>query len=202
MAGIVELEGVGPGFTDPVTDAQRVFRSVLEVMARPGSVADLGAVPVPPEPLGLGAAAICLALVDFETPLWIDSAVAASPEATSRLRFHCGCPIAADTRDARFALISKPEAMPALASFNLGSAPYPDQSTTLIVHVDDLVQGRGRRLSGPGIDGSCELGVAGVPQRLWDELRLNNACFPGGVDVILCAGTRIAALPRTTLVED
>jgi len=202
MAGIVDLDGVAAGFADSVPEAQAVFRGVLDAMARPGRVVDLGDVPVPPEPLIPGAAAICLALVDFETALWLDGTASASAAAVSHLRFHCGCPIAATPDEARFAIVADAASMPALASFDLGSDGYPDLSTTVIVQVDALDEGRGRRLSGPGIDGHARLKVTGLPDRFWHELRLNNACFPRGVDVILCAGTRVAALPRTTLVED
>jgi alpha-D-ribose 1-methylphosphonate 5-triphosphate synthase subunit PhnH len=43
--------------------------------------------------------------------------------------------------------------------------------------------------------------VAGLPLEFWDAARANAARFPRGVDLLLCAGDRLAALPRTTRVE-
>ena len=56
------------------------------------------------------------------------------------------------------------------------------------------------RLTGPGIEGEAQLDVVGAPA-LWPGWRANAGRFPRGVDVVLCAGVRLAALPRTTRVE-
>ena len=93
-----------PGLADPVLDSQRIFRSVLEAVAHPGRVVALAGPAETPEPLHRAAAAVCLALVDMETPLWLD-AVARTAEVLDGLRFHCGCPIVEEPRSARFALI-------------------------------------------------------------------------------------------------
>ena len=92
--------------------------------------------------------------------------------------------------------------MPPLSAFDAGTDERPDRSATLIVQVSGLASGSGRRLSGPGIDGEARLEVNGAPPGFWDAVRANAARFPRGVDLFLCAGDRIAALPRTTRVED
>jgi alpha-D-ribose 1-methylphosphonate 5-triphosphate synthase subunit PhnH len=190
---------LAPGFAEPVLDSQRTFRAVLEAMARPGTVCRLDRIPAAPEPLAPAAAAICLALVDLDTPLWLDAAAA---PAAAYLRFHCGCPIPEEPESAVFALLADAGHLPSLERFAAGDADYPDRSATLILQVAGLTAGEGRRLSGPGIDGAARLAIAGLDDAFWPAWTANRARFPLGFDVVLAAGERLAALPRTTLVED
>lgn len=192
--------GIGVGFADPVLDSQRAFRAVLDALAHPGRVVTLDRPDAPPPPLGPASAAVCLTLLDFETPVWLDTVAATAP-AREYLRFHCGVPIVEASADARFALIANPAGMPPLNAFDAGTDERPDGSATLIVQVDGLVSGTGQQLSGPGIDGEARLGVEGLPHGFWDLVRANSARFPRGIDLLLCAGGRLAALPRTTHVE-
>jgi alpha-D-ribose 1-methylphosphonate 5-triphosphate synthase subunit PhnH len=191
---------VRTGFADPVLDSQRVFRGVLDAMAEPGRVITLDAPPSAPARLHPATVAIALALLDFETPVWLDAA-AATAEAVAHLRFHCGCPIVADPARARFAIIADPGAMPEIPVFDAGSDEYPDRSATLIVQVGTLRAGSGCRLTGPGIATEARLEVGGLSERFWEALRGNHARFPRGVDVLLAAGPSLAALPRTTWVK-
>jgi alpha-D-ribose 1-methylphosphonate 5-triphosphate synthase subunit PhnH len=192
--------GVGVGFADPVLDSQRAFRAVLDAIAHPGRIVTVAGPDAPPPPLGPASAGVCLTLLDFETPVWLDTVAATAP-VRDYLRFHCGAPLVATPVDARFALIADPGGMPPLAAFDAGTDERPDRSATLVVQVRGLVSGTGRRLSGPGIDGQARLDVDGLPLEFWDAARANAARFPRGVDLLLCAGDRLAALPRTTRVE-
>lgn len=187
-----------PGFADPVVDAQRAFRAVLDAMAHPGRVVTLTALSAP-APLEAAAAAVCLALLDYDTPLWLDPA-AATAEVVAFLRFHCGAPLVEAPAAARFAVIADAARQPSLEAFDPGGDERPDLSATLLLQVAGLAAGRGARLTGPGIEGEARLEVSGAPD-LWPALRANAARFPRGVDVVLCSGARLAALPRTTRVE-
>lgn len=200
------------GFADPVFDSQRVFRTVLDALAHPGSVYEVAPLAPAPAPLAVASAAysFCLALLDFETPLWLQPGLpAAQQQSIARhLRFHCGCPIVAEPRLARFALIHAAAAMPPLAAFHQGEIDYPDRSATLIVQVAglDVDGGAGPaaaavKLRGPGIRTLTTLAADGLPANFWREWRDNAALFPCGVDLILVAGNRIVGLPRTTLAE-
>ena len=189
---------VHPGFADPVLDSQRAFRAVLDAMAHPGRVVTATA-PGTPAPLGSAAAAVCLTLLDFDTPVWLDAA-AATAEVVDYLRFHCGMVLVEAPAAARFVLIADATGMPSLDDFDAGTDERPDLSATVVVQVAGLTQGRGYRLTGPGIEGEARLEVAGAPG-LGEVARANAARFPRGVDFILCAGERLAALPRTTRVE-
>jgi alpha-D-ribose 1-methylphosphonate 5-triphosphate synthase subunit PhnH len=188
------------GLADPVLDSQRIFRGVLQAMSSPGRVVTLAAAAPPLPPLDWASLAICLALVDLETPIWLDAA-GRTPEVVAYLRFHCGCRIVDEPAQARFAVVAEAAAMPALDRFDAGSDEYPDRSATVIVQTRTLVAGSGRRLAGPGIESEVRLEAGGLPAGFWTDLRANRERFPRGVDVLLTAGAGVAALPRTTRVE-
>jgi alpha-D-ribose 1-methylphosphonate 5-triphosphate synthase subunit PhnH len=196
MNQALDLGSVRSGFEHPSLDAQRVFRRVLDAMARPGTVADLSFAPQPPEGLCRALGAVALTLLDFETPLWLDP-VLRGGEVETWLRFHCGCPLVAATDEAAFALVVDVGALPALDAFALGDARYPDRSTTVLVQLPALTGGPGQRLEGPGIDGSVEIAPAGLPEAFWAQVVRNGARFQVGVDLMLAAEDELLGLPRT-----
>lgn len=192
------LDGLAGGFEDPVFDAQACFRAVLDAMARPGRIATLPIRLTPPAPLSPAAAAMCLTLLDHDTPLWRDPA-AAGEAVAAFLRFHTGAPLASASDAAAFALIADAAAMPPLSAFDTGDDAYPDRAATLIVEVAGLGVGDRFALEGPGIDGKGELAVVGLPPRFWAERERLTPIFPRGIDVVLTHGEQIAALPRTAV---
>jgi len=181
-----------PGFADPVLDAQASFRAVLEAMSRPGRVQQVVVPPELPPGLSPAAAAVLLTLVDAATPLRL----AAGPEAAAWARFHCGCPLVRDGA----AVVLDPTAT--LPDLDPGTDEEPERGATLILAVASLEEGAGWRLTGPGIRDTHRLRVRGAPAGFVADWARNRARFPRGVDAILCAGSRIAALPRTVLIEE
>jgi alpha-D-ribose 1-methylphosphonate 5-triphosphate synthase subunit PhnH len=188
---------LAPGFSDPVLASQAAFRTVMEAMARPGSVAAVDAAVTPPAPLSIAAAAVALTLLDFETPMWLDSTLAGASDIGVWLKFHTGAPLTADCGAAAFAFIANPARMPDFDGFCRGSVEYPDRSTTLVLQVEELSEGDGFRLSGPGINGARMLSAAPLPPGFADRMATNRALFPRGVDIILTCGRLLAALPRS-----
>lgn len=190
-----------PGFAQPVHDSQSVFRTVLEAMSHPGEIVRLHDLPEAPVPLNRMSAAICLTLVDFEMPLWVDGEIASHGQAMSHLQFHCGCPIATNPKDARTAIVSSPASLDRLDRFDIGTDERPDLSSTVIVQVSGLVAGEGMRLTGPGIQSINRIHVEGAGAKFWNCVRANNQLFPRGVDLILTTDDSVVCLPRTTVVE-
>src|SRR5688572_1234563 len=86
------------------------------------------------------------------------------------------------------------------SGYSLGTSEYPDRSTTVIIQVDSLVSGRSFELHGPGIDGVATLQASIKPFDLFERLRVNEALFPRGIDVVLVADDAVVAIPRTTRV--
>jgi len=190
------MSALTPGFADPVLDAQAAFRAVLEAMSRPGRVRNAGAGLSPPAPLMPAAAAVLLALADSGTPLFHDAGEAAA----SWLRFHAGAPEVAGPAQATFVLATGMP--PAIAALGAGTEEEPERGATLLVQVAGLEEGAGWRLSGPGIEREQRLLVQGLPTGFVAQWATNRALFPRGVDLILCAGERIVALPRTVSIAE
>jgi alpha-D-ribose 1-methylphosphonate 5-triphosphate synthase subunit PhnH len=184
-----------PGFADPVGEAQATFRAVLDAMARPGRIYTCADGLNPPTPLGVATASVALALIDQETTLFLDATMR---PAGAWLQFHAGAPIIEDHTGADFLLVSS---CPDLATLRTGTDEAPQASATLILQVASLGTGVAYRLSGPGHAKPSILRATGLPDdfaTLWGR---NHKLFPRGVDIVLCAGNRLAALPRSIALE-
>jgi len=195
MTTVAELPA---GFVDKVLSAQSTFRSVMDAMARPGSVQRIEPVAGTPAGLMRGTAAIALTLFDHDTPIWLDASPSQTSAVTEWLKFHTSAPVITDPSIASFALIGGAPGLPALDCFSFGSNEYPDRSTTLILQVDSLTQGPAIELRGPGIDGTTMLQAAIQPPDLLERLAINQTLFPRGIDVVLVHDDTIVAIPRTT----
>jgi alpha-D-ribose 1-methylphosphonate 5-triphosphate synthase subunit PhnH len=191
------MQGIKSAFANPVHQSQQVFRQVLGAMARPGNIRQLEALPEAAPGLSPAATAVCLALADFETPVWLDDPASA---ASSYLVFHCSTPITKETPHASFAVIGNALELEDFAAFNTGTDEYPETSTTLIIETSELTNDSGRLLAGPGIEHTTTLHVEGVASNFWEQVAENHLLFPRGVDLILTCGDRVAALPRSVRV--
>lgn len=187
-----------PGFDDPVHQCQATFQSILQALARPGR---LYAVPAPAgvvPGLGAGSTAIALTLVDFETPVWLDETCR---QAADYLRFHCGCVIVDDPQDAQFAFANGLATLPALDCFKLGTDQAPEDSTTLIVNVENLSTEGPWVLTGPGIEHEHRLGVSGLKAQWVADRAALATRFPIGLDLFLTSHQQVAAISRTTQIH-
>ena len=196
------LAALAPGFGDPVHDTQTVFRTLLDALARPGTVGvietPLPAADASAARAGLAAFASLLALADYATPVWL-----AQPDAAlnAALRFHAGAPLTQEPGTAAFAYVHDAAALPPLEAFSSGTPESPEQSATVFVRVDALTGGAPLTLRGPGIETTRSIAPVGLPERFWRERAALAPLFPCGIDFYLVCGERLMGLPRTTLVE-
>lgn len=195
-AAAIDLAGVLPAFVDPVREAQTLFRRIMEATARPGRIEDLSSAPDAPDGLDRAAGGVALTLFDFETPVWLDPALRGAA-VEGWLRFHCGCPLTEAPERAAFAVVTEAARAPDLAAFDQGDAKYPDRSTTVVLRVEALSGGPPMTLTGPGIKGATSIAPLGLPVHFWRQFADNNSAFQFGVDVLLVAGDRLMALPRS-----
>jgi alpha-D-ribose 1-methylphosphonate 5-triphosphate synthase subunit PhnH len=185
------------GFRNAAAESQAVFRIAMNAMARPGRQVPLHTGLAPPAPLAPTAAALLLALADFETPVWLDPPLADAIGVAEFVRFHTGARLVGSAADAAFAVVADAARMPPLAALPQGTPEYPDRSATLILQVDTL-RASGWRLEGPGVAGHALFSAGPVAPDFAVQARANRGRFPCGVDIFFATGDAIAALPRST----
>jgi alpha-D-ribose 1-methylphosphonate 5-triphosphate synthase subunit PhnH len=188
-------------FPEPVLTSQAVFRAVMDALARPGEVRALTRSHGAPAPLSGTAAAVLGALLDYETPVWLDPALSAVPAVAEWIRFQTGAGVTTDPQQASFAVSAEPERLPPFDRFALGTDEYPDRSTTLVLQVRGFDRGERLLLSGPGIAARAHFAAEPLPAGLPERLAANRALFPRGVDLIFVGPDSVAALPRSVVVE-
>ena len=178
------------GFADPATQSANAFRSVMEAMARPGTIQDIHGA-APPAPLSPAMGAVLLTLCDTETPVYLAGDMDCEA-ARAWLAFHTGAPFVGPAQ-CMFA-VGKWDALAPLAVYPIGTSEYPDRSATLIVECSELAAGA--TLTGPGIKDQATLSLPEL-----EAFQANRTLFPLGLDFIFTCGERLAALPRSTEVS-
>src|ERR1044072_3753532 len=99
---MVTVAEMPPGFADKVLSAQSTFRSVMDAMARPGTVVRISAAAGTPAPLMRGTAAIALTLFDQHTTVWLDRTMSATPDVEKWLKFHTSPPVIVESSASHF----------------------------------------------------------------------------------------------------
>jgi alpha-D-ribose 1-methylphosphonate 5-triphosphate synthase subunit PhnH len=184
-----------PGFADPVAGAQSAFLAALNALARPGQIQATGETLAPPAPLGQAAAALLLTLADTDTRVFLAPAYA---PAADWIRFHCGAPVVTDIADADFIVA---DSLPDLATLATGTDEQPQDGATLLLHCTSLRQGPTFHIAGPGLPAPATL-TADLPPDFPARWAANHALFPRGIDLILCAGSELLALPRSLHITE
>ncbi|WP_415919471.1 phosphonate C-P lyase system protein PhnH [Tateyamaria sp. SN6-1] len=179
------------GFDTPAIESAHAFRSVMEAMARPGTLQNIHGA-APPAPLSVAVGTVLLTLCDTDTPVYL-AGKADTDNVRKWLAFHTGAPLTGPSH-AMFAVGDWDALMP-LSGYPIGTPEYPDRSTTLIVECAEL-EASGARLRGPGIKSEATLSL---PET--HAFQSNHALFPLGLDFIFTCGDRLAALPRSTDVS-
>lgn len=179
------------GFADPAIQSAHAFRSLMEAMARPGTLHDIAGA-APPAPLSPAMGAVLLTLCDAETPVYL-AGDAECDAVRAWLSFHTGAPLVGPAQ-CMFA-VGTWDALVPLAVYPIGTSEYPDRSATLIVECSDLAAS-GATLRGPGIKDQAQLCLPEL-----EAFQANRSLFPLGLDFIFTCGARLAALPRSTEVS-
>jgi alpha-D-ribose 1-methylphosphonate 5-triphosphate synthase subunit PhnH len=203
------LAAVGRGFAQPVHASQQAFRALLEATSRPGRIQALpDTVLAGIEPPGLprGLTALLLTLLDAETSVWIDPELAGE-HGLDYLRFHTGVRTLSDAGEAAFAVWPADRVGPAAWSvLDAGTDEAPQSGATLLIEVRSLQSQSTSpaatllQLRGPGIESEQTVAVGGLDAAFWQARAALECEYPRGIDLILCCGDALAAIPRTTRV--
>jgi len=207
------LASLGQGLANPVRGTQQAFRTLLSAMAYPGRILTMPAAALagvqPPasqheqHPFGIAMTVSLLSLLDPDAPLHLHTPLH-SAAAAAYFRFHCGASLA-PAAQAPLVAARAADLSPALWTLlSQGSDEAPQLGATLLVEVAGLDERQPLagaallRLQGPGIATEQSLAVLGLPIAFWHwRLGLQRA-LPRGVDLVLCCGERVSAIPRTT----
>lgn len=176
--------------------SRSTFLALMNSLSRPGQIHEL---PVhlleAAEDTSAACRLIAEALLDLETTFFTPDANlgnvlaqtgarAASAEQAA-YQFYPRLPGDADLR--------------AVAAATTGDYLYPDRAATIVAGCR-LGSGQRLRLRGPGIPGTCELLVDGLPAEFW-PLRQQRMRYPLGWDLFLTDGRQVVGLPRTTTIS-
>ncbi|MGZ9724150.1 phosphonate C-P lyase system protein PhnH [Rhizobium miluonense] len=184
------------GLTDPVHDSQRIFRKILQAMARPGLPRALSAEAQPPGPMSATIAAVAITLFDSGVSVWLD-AYHDNTATRSYLELHTGVRVVDRLEEADYAIANGAASIP-FERLRPVDPRTPHTGTTVILHVNSLRQGDRVRLTGPGIRSDISLLVDGLSPDFWADRHHRQNEFPQGVDFILADHLSICGLPRTT----
>jgi alpha-D-ribose 1-methylphosphonate 5-triphosphate synthase subunit PhnH len=198
---MVQAAVLASGFAEPVFEAQAAFRAAMSALSCPGTVVPLTVDLQPPAPLTSAAAALCLALLDFEVSFYLAPSLAAG-DVGAFLRFHTGAREVMDPSDADFAVIDLAHDALDPARFKLGDPAYPDRSTTIIALVAAITPGQGLTLSGPGIQSVTRVEITPLPDAFRADWQRNHQRYPLGVDLVFAAPEAIVGLPRSTRIGE
>lgn len=173
---------------------QTVFRKLISVMSRPGTVKHL------PADISLfwdsGLKAIAATLIDQEVAFYVinDETLARELRDATRGRYR-------QLEDADFIISPTGTTKGLITQAKRGTPEFPDQGATLIYQVEELIEGGDDApllLRGPGIKETSGLVVFGIDLDELQMLQVVNDQYPLGVDLLLVdQQSQVAALPRT-----
>lgn len=172
-----------PVLTPRAAREQRAFRSLLDAMARPGSVARADHHPQ----AGRLAPAVSLleSVLDHEVTFAVVPEQADLIDTLLRLT---GSYVAAPD-EADYLLCEGDGILRALRDAKEGAPEFPDKSATLVAAIASVSAEPGRglplRLAGPGIKDTRTVWVDGLSQECRETFVERNGDLPTGIDLVL-----------------
>jgi alpha-D-ribose 1-methylphosphonate 5-triphosphate synthase subunit PhnH len=185
------------------SQSQQDFRTLIDVLGRPGTIKsldvpeELAEYSVPPAVLVAGG------LADVDITLAVLSDRPADPCAVA-LYAATGAS-EAPPATAQLVVALRPPTPAEILGLARGDALHPEFGCRLILAVTTFEESASAlrvRLQGPGVDGQSELRITGVPAGVFEALAAANNEFPAGIDTFLVsADGKVAGLPRSSRIR-
>ncbi|MGP8321565.1 MAG: phosphonate C-P lyase system protein PhnH [Methanosarcinaceae archaeon] len=200
------------GAFDVTFDSQDIFRSILDAMAKPGSVLRLSDINITPPVTNRYPLLLLMTLLDHEVSFCISGHDDVdSQDASEYVGLNTGSKESI-IMDSDFILVCGGSSHGSIRRAKQGTLEYPDESATVIydiVSIEDVKHERGKEdtgdllleLSGPGIAGRCIIRINGMERaEMGDVLAVRD--YPLGIDMIFSdRNGNIACIPRSTSVK-
>ncbi len=205
------------GVFDVTFDSQEIFRSILDAMARPGSIVRLPDINITPPVTNRYPLLVLMTLLDHEVSFCVsghsDTNVNTNENGNRQavaeyLELNTGSKESA-FGDADLILVYRGSSHGLIRMAKQGTFEYPDESATVVYDVGSIENRRHEgekgynkemllELFGPGIADKCTLEISGIERvEIEDILELRD--YPLGIDAIFSdkAGN-IVCIPRST----
>lgn len=184
---------------DPVFDAQRHYRIMLDCMARPGKLNSLDDVAIDP-PMDWSIAAT---LVGF-TLLNADVSVHFLPDEAEMKHYmvHHTSVLKNSLDQADFVFLKGNSAVD-LEMIKTGALEFPEEGATLVIQLknlsrDSILNAPGIRLNGPGVEQPVDIYLEGIPTGILKQLQGINEGYPIGLDCFFVdEQNQLMGLPRS-----
>lgn len=177
---------------------QSIYRDLLKVMSRPGTVSTMAETTRNLNSNGMVALAITL--LDQEVSFCVidDELLDSEIEEITLCKRK-------NIHDADFIFVPQGSSGGKIKQAKRGTLEYPDQGATVIYQVNQLVDSSNDQiiiLSGPGIESTAEPLIDGIPLEEFHHLKEINTQYPLGIDVIIIDSMhRIMAIPRSIQIS-
>jgi alpha-D-ribose 1-methylphosphonate 5-triphosphate synthase subunit PhnH len=189
-----------------VFDAQEHFRTLMDAFSQPGSLQLFNEVAINlPEGLHVSAAYVALALMNTDVTCAVHLENEKQIKAYLSINTNVGF---AAVDDANFLLTDGQADSQLIDSVYEGDPGYPETSGFVILQVEKLsneplTSAIGVELSGPGIQTTQALYIAGISNEVLASIQFKNSEYPLGVEIILCAadGT-VSVIPRSSKITN
>ena len=189
-------------------ESHDVFRSMLDSLSRPGTIAQLTAL----ESVDVPRCIIpMLAIVDVETRFAVIDKISTAHNWSALIGSATGAPPASLAESSWVVALSEPT-RDNMEDLPRGSALAPERGCGLVVacaslnegfdHGDATQESTSIALTGPGVDGQKIVTISGISNYFFETLCDLNGSFPAGVDVwMVDQSGQILALSRSTQIS-
>lgn len=201
---------------DEVHDTQFIYRQLLDAMARPGKVNDIGSAVAHMtgnNRISQSFAGLAITLLDQEVTF--STVMANNDSAIAFIQSRTFCPhVSFNVADYVFVdrFVSDEQVTEIMSQVKQGTLIDPHLSATVLLAVEDLKEvrdvtsgdqkGTMYTLKGPGIEHEKHVFIEGMSAHWWKMRQETNQEYPLGVDMIIVSDNdEILAIPRTTMVE-